>query len=451
MANSVTNKRIKEPASHSENQKDKKKETKPANKALPINAVTTSSSASYSSSSSVESSMAEAAAAAGGSLVGNNEDLLWQIFPYLSPKSLLRFQCVSRQWLSIISDPAFRILHARTYPATTSSSSATTGLILHVRLPWLETYSFNFISFHEDYKNSMHHIISNFSDFSKGKIWNFDSCNGLCAMRLSILKSQCRHDQVVVYNPSTRQHRVIPLEIKDGYIEGMNIVFDPLKSDHFKLVLVRRVEDYWYGLDKYIYHVYASQTGVWRRSEGTKIGWDSAYFEKGVVWNGDLHWMTHLGHTLCFDLDNATLRQNMPPLLERPEHARTHILFFGVSGENLCAIGDKKLGTLDLDVYELERDYSKWNVKYYCLCSLGALYPSLMDERWQILCMPVDKEDKSATLVICLDEKIIYYDTKNMTVTDVKQVDNQGCRRPLGVSAYNWTEAYQHMETLACL
>ena len=65
--------------------------------------------------------------------------------------------------------------------------------------------------------------------------------------------------------------------------------------------------------------------------------------------------------------------------------------------------------------------------------------------------MLVDKEDKSATLVICLDETIIYYDTKSMTVTDVKQVDNQGCRRPLGMSAYNWTEAYQHKETLTCL
>ncbi|CDP16130.1 unnamed protein product [Coffea canephora] len=58
---------------------------------------------------------------ASATIIARNEDLLTQILLKLPPKSLLRFQCVSKQWLSLISDPVFRRRHSssiRRYPTT---------------------------------------------------------------------------------------------------------------------------------------------------------------------------------------------------------------------------------------------------------------------------------------------------------------------------------------------
>lgn len=45
--------------------------------------------------------------------IASNEDLLTELLLHLPPKSLLRFQTVSKHWLSIISSPQFRRLHTR--------------------------------------------------------------------------------------------------------------------------------------------------------------------------------------------------------------------------------------------------------------------------------------------------------------------------------------------------
>ncbi|PRQ41260.1 putative F-box domain-containing protein [Rosa chinensis] len=51
----------------------------------------------------IESSAAET--------IANIEDLLTQILLRLPARSPIRFQCVSKHWLSLISDPKFRLLH----------------------------------------------------------------------------------------------------------------------------------------------------------------------------------------------------------------------------------------------------------------------------------------------------------------------------------------------------
>ncbi|TYH35577.1 hypothetical protein ES332_D13G202100v1 [Gossypium tomentosum] len=45
--------------------------------------------------------------------IGNNQDLLAQILLRLPAKSLIKFKCVSKQWLSLISNPHFCLSHTR--------------------------------------------------------------------------------------------------------------------------------------------------------------------------------------------------------------------------------------------------------------------------------------------------------------------------------------------------
>ena len=55
-------------------------------------------------------------------------------------------------------------------------------------------------------------------------------------------------------------------------------------------------------------------------------------------------------------MENERLRQDIPSLLKTPAYdwpRRPDLQFFGVSGENLCVIKEKKPGTMDLDVLNL--------------------------------------------------------------------------------------------------
>lgn len=45
-------------------------------------------------------------------IIASNQDLLTEILIRIPAKPLLKFKCVSKQWLSLISDPKFCIWHA---------------------------------------------------------------------------------------------------------------------------------------------------------------------------------------------------------------------------------------------------------------------------------------------------------------------------------------------------
>lgn len=288
---------------------------------------------------------------AGAIFIANNIDILQQILLYLPPKSLLRFQCVSKKWLSIISDPAFRRLHSRFYPTTvaTSFSTATASTEALFVFPW--TYSntpqkLNFISLSDGYVNPMANIVSHLNNFFDNcEIVGFHSCNGLLALVFK-LDDYDDHREFVVYNPTTRQHRFIPkfsgskpnhpqlsdAQLNDPYYDPYfdgpyfyhfqitrNIVFDASKSDHFKLVYVWRDDYHGDTWDRCGFAVYASETAIWRESMDT-LAMDppdlpiTTYFRNGVLWNGDLHWVSNFKNVICFDLDKECLHQGMPSL-----------------------------------------------------------------------------------------------------------------------------------------
>ena len=73
-----------------------------------------------------------------------------------------------------------------------------------------------------------------------------------------------------MYNPTTSQHRIISLKksgVEQDMFQPINIVFDPLKSDHYKLVSVWRNPDENSGELGFI--VYSSESLVWRETEET--------------------------------------------------------------------------------------------------------------------------------------------------------------------------------------
>ncbi|KAL3533233.1 hypothetical protein ACH5RR_006754 [Cinchona calisaya] len=382
--------------------------------------------------------------------IANNEDLLTQILLNLPPKSLLRFQGVSKQWLSIISSPAFRRFHWRRYPTT-----STLALILFTK----SNPDLSFLAFREEDVNSMTTITSKLSYFLDGEILALHSCKGLLCIKFYSFYGAI---EFIVYNPTTCQYRVIPQHkpAKERYgFPIMNIAFNPLKSDHYKIVCV------WEDLSENQFHflVYSSKTRAWRdNSETVEMHGHPFYFERGVLWNGDLHWISEWWGTLCFDLDNECLRPEMPYLPTPTVHQKV-VYFFGESGDNLYYIGLNEVRTMLFNVFALERDYSQWIVKYIVdLAPLTTMYPEMVAEMYDssdvwrcpldMPCFLVDEKEKKAMLVISGWGRVISYDIDNGSVKDLVEVKPFELFYPRrNVLKYRWTEVYQHIETLSCV
>ncbi|KAL3534942.1 hypothetical protein ACH5RR_003403 [Cinchona calisaya] len=402
----------------------------------------------------------------------NNEDLLIQILLFLPPKSLVRFQCVSKQWLSLISSPCFRRLHSRKNPAT-SSTAAEAGLFLYRRI--YENSELNSITLRNDGSNAMGMIVSRFFNFLNvdGEIFSFHSCNGLIFIDFYWNYEIRRY---YVYNPTTNQFRLIPqpdIDRKSQKIKGVNIVFDPLKSDEYRLVCIldkRIYEEVEIG--KYHFLVFSSETGAWKECVDIKIdGRDYYHFKNGVYWNANLYWKNENRSLLCYDFKHHCVRKmEMTETDESPRPIQRNLIifYFGESGGNLHLIELLEPQTSFLYIRELELDSgverynSRWLLKYRVdIGLLTARYPLIVNERFStyenqfvfgIPCFVVDKKQNKAKLMISLRGKIIFYEINSETIEEVVEIEPANLQF-LGyyMSFYSWNEAFCHFETLACV
>ncbi|KAL3534957.1 hypothetical protein ACH5RR_003418 [Cinchona calisaya] len=152
-------------------------------------------------------------------------------------------------------------------------------------------------------------------------------------------------------------------------------------------------------------------------------------FKNGVLWNGDLHWISDRQCTLCFDMEKECLKPITPSL---PIPLRKwDFRYFGESGWCLFVIEFKDLGGMFFDIFESARDYSNWVLKYHVdLAPLKTLYPSMVDEddiqpccnELYKVCIPCflnDEKERKAKLGISVLRKIILYDINDMTVKEI--------------------------------
>nr|XP_027066103.1 F-box protein At5g07610-like [Coffea arabica] len=376
-------------------------------------------------------------------VIAHNEHLATHILLRLPPKSLLRFQSVSKQWQSIISDPTFRRLHSRGCPTNTASCSPPGVLLFPLERPRV----FYFIAFRQEEVNSMANIVSHLNTFLYGprNISALHSCNGL----LAIVFNFDNRVEFVVYNPTTRESKLVPMIETPHNRKVLNIVFDPEKSDHYKLVCI------WYENEVHRFSVYSSENGVWRNTE--EMATDELYYERGVLWNGDLHWISPWNFSACFDVSNERLRP-LRYTINTPEGEEyVDDWYFGESGGHLFYIhANEPQGTLfDIFKLELERDCLCWNFKYHVdLTPLTTLYPQMITEKYElekpcafyITRFLVDHKEKTTVFVIALTGKIISCDFNNLTLMELADVEVDTKR-----DVYSWYLAFPHVETLACL
>uniref|UniRef100_A0A2N9GCW1 Uncharacterized protein n=1 Tax=Fagus sylvatica TaxID=28930 RepID=A0A2N9GCW1_FAGSY len=291
--------------------------------------------------------------------IASNEDLVAQILIRVPVKPLLRFKCVSKQWLSLISDSHFCHRHHH----HTSLST-----IFLRRTPSL----FQFIPLHHTH----HHTTPPFTSLSfinhNEKIKILQSCNGLFLCRSQI---QNRDFSYYVCNPTTKHFSTLPPITTNGPISifGVNLAFEPSKSPYYQVICVRSsdVSLYYYQIE-----IYSSKTRAWNPCGSPFVAPFDMVFDNGVFWNGAFHWLSPTGSALYFDIHNECLGK-MPSLPVSRGNRRFR--YFGESGGHLHLVEIYGPRATKFNVFEMESDYSKWFVKYEVdLDGIVATFPEMV-------------------------------------------------------------------------
>ncbi|XWS47701.1 hypothetical protein CRYUN_Cryun13aG0006700 [Craigia yunnanensis] len=302
-------------------------------------------------------------------MIATNDDILTLILLYLPLKSLLKFEPVSKHWLSLITDPRFSPKH----------NSRTISGFFVLRLLGQTKAEYYFIDLSPNPSRAPFRTLTFVDDPSGIRI--LQSCNGLmlcCSFRANHPETNC-----YIYNPITKQCTDCDANLPDHY----------------------QIE------------IYSSRTGHWRPSGCTFAAPNNVQLKNGVFWNGAINWLSDWGGTLCFDVEEERIRDMPMPSVNGDVRLYR---YFGESGGHLHLIEIYGSDNLLFDVYEMERDYSGWLVKYQVdLNPIAAAFPKmargyvdpidLHSYAFSILYVVHEETDEDSFLVLHLPNKAVRY------------------------------------------
>ncbi|CAI9771820.1 unnamed protein product [Fraxinus pennsylvanica] len=262
-----------------------------------------------------------------------------------------------------------------------------------------------------------------------------------------------------VYNPTTKRFTTLPKPDQGTGIRkkicGMSLAFDPPKSPHYKVVCVQRLE-----LDqeesKYQIEVYSSETGPWKVSSQPFT--DETNFEKGVYWNGSIHWIGNgTFESLYFIIDEERLEtMPMPPIPDGWEGRSNY--YIGESCGHLNFI--ETFGPqIQFNVYEMKRNNSEWFVKYRVdLSPLVNAFPGMIRSYlnptdWyyyalSIFCLIQGEKNEDSFLVLQIAGRAIRYNLVHNTFEKLHDFEGAEVEDSL---RFSWTNGFQHIESLCCV
>lgn len=249
----------------------------------------------------------------------------------------------------------------------------------------------------------------------------------------------------------------------------MFLAFDPSKSSHYKVVCVRNSDlelD-----DRYQIEIYSSVLGPWRISGQPFTAHANTNFKDGVFWNGAVHWIStwRASNSLYFHVEQERIREM--PMPESPsEWDWRHVSYFGASRDHLHLVESYGPHTTQFNVYEMEKDYSRWFVKYRVDINpvAIAIFPQ-MKQVWldplnvhycafSILCLVRGETEEESFLVLHLPGNAISYNLKDKTYKKLCDFapdgDNDGDGDDhMGTDTlrFDRSDAYQYIQSLSCV
>ncbi|XP_061372535.1 F-box protein At5g07610-like [Gastrolobium bilobum] len=364
--------------------------------------------------------------------VAGSIDTLGEILLRLPAKPLLRFKCVSKQWLALISDPRFcysHTLHHQTPSALLLPDMCSPAPLSHLHIVPLTTTP------------TVRVLNLNFLDHPEVSVVR--SCNGL------LLCHGC--SSYFVCNPTTRKFVALnfPNQQFRNQVSALYLAFDPLRSPHFQVLSIRVL-----GSQNFqalcVFNEYSSRTRSWCDPGVSFIAQSKVIPGAGVYCNRAIHWFYDALSSVYFDIDSQCLKDSPLPL---PDEGWGNRIFeyFGVSGGRLHLIFTVQ--TLKFDILELKEDNSVWSLRHRVdLNPMRIEFPELCRLNLANYVLPVyivcPTIEENSMLVLVVGGTTISYNPLNHTSRklcdfepDMGKVDAVAC--------YMLGKCFQYFENLS--
>ncbi|XP_004305900.1 PREDICTED: F-box protein At5g07610-like [Fragaria vesca subsp. vesca] len=394
------------------------------------------------------------------------EDIFSEILVRVPARILLRFKCVSKHWLSFISDPKFCHRHTLRNP-NPSASAVFCNLSRSIGFIPLDFDHYRTTSTGSGSPSC--NPLKFIANLCHDNIKIIQSCNGLFLCYPEIVLNSIIHDSDVlratrplyhyVLNPTTNQFsKLIPPAAAAATttrprIFGYALAFDPSKSPHYKVVFLWNVDDSsstgWCS-----YHhieIYSSETKSWRLLNSSFETQGQISYKGGVYCNSTVHWVGDDSEMAYYHIeeDRVGFVDGFPYSEEKNWETREHRYFKESSDGHLHLIDIYWPCSTKFEVLEMGRDYSGWFVKYTVdLDPLFTAYPWI--QAFVVLFLAKGQNEEEGSSLLLHDcGKVLSYNLKSHTFKSIDLTPQAGVddTSSLRVGQSN----HRYMETLACV
>ncbi len=321
------------------------------------------------------------------------EEVILEILSRLPVKPLLRFRCVSKPWLARIDTPEFIKLHLK------QSLKTNTNRSLILRGGYLYSTDFDSLdrAIELDHPLKTPHLGTEI----------LGSCNGLLCLYNG-------EEDVVLWNPSTRKYKKLPVTIMefphDGFCVCQFVIYGfgyDEKSDDYKVVRLVQFyaddNDLWESEVK----VYSLKNDSWNRVQ------DCPYYlynpcSSGTLASGALHWLVNpkvksdrTNLILAFDLAVEEYR-----LVPQPDfYDKNSSMDVGVLGGCLTILYNHNRHRLDVWVMKEYGVKESWT-KLYSVQPFEYMFPVAYSKCGEEVLLEKVMLEKNS-------KRLVWYDLKN--------------------------------------
>ncbi|KAG8366518.1 hypothetical protein BUALT_Bualt17G0088500 [Buddleja alternifolia] len=272
------------------------------------------------------------------------EEIIVEILARLPIKSLLKFRCVSKSWLSVISSPQFIKFHLKLCIKDATFSKY--RIMFTVSYPHfgLKQCSINSLMF----KPSSDVFDVNYPKESPHRaVWVVGSCNGLICIAIN-------EKQLFLWNPATRVSTKLPtvnVKLNPGFYNLYGFGYDECADDYKVLGIF---VEYGIGREfKSIVKMYSLKSNSWKRIGNFQGG--VPLDDSGQFASGKLHFSMTSGfsHDSRWDIASIDLNTEVYGIVEQPNYGEGHFDFtLGVLGGCVCVISN--YGNICADLWVLK-------------------------------------------------------------------------------------------------
>ncbi|XP_022734823.1 F-box protein CPR30-like [Durio zibethinus] len=263
------------------------------------------------------------------------EDIIANILSRLPVKYLIQLKCVSKPWLSLISDPQFAKLHLA------QSKNSISQRVLLITEP-LESAACE--ASVDDLDDESKLIVEleypaamkktpDSDELVDGWLHLGGSCDGLICVVFE-------HERIFLWNPTIREAleltKLGPFDPKGTFSYGLGY---NCSTDDYKVVRVARPSTAVASNESEV-EVLELKTNIWRRIQGLQSGIEIE--GQGIFLHGALHWLASRQTgpkksyvTVAFHMVEEKFYE-LVPIPETIKESKHDLLVLGISGDCLC-------------------------------------------------------------------------------------------------------------------